>query len=67
MKDFIEKNNLDLDITHLKEYSTLLYDLYNAYNKFCESTKMSYVPDKIKSFPKIIQHLHDVSNIKYNN
>ena len=62
MKDFIEKNNLDLDLTYFKEYSILLYNLYKAYTTFCESTKMSYTPDKIKSFPKIMQHLYDISN-----
>jgi hypothetical protein len=55
--EYIQSNDLDQNMCHFNEYAKLLSTIYNAYDKFCNATSQKSCCDKIKSFPKIIQHL----------
>jgi len=61
MEEFITENQLDTDIRHLQQYSVLVYELYQTYEKFCASTNMKFTKDSIKSLPKIIEHLQEIN------
>lgn len=58
--EFIELHQLDQNILHFKEYAKLLHSIYTAYDTFCDETENERHNDRIKSFPKIIQHLQKI-------
>lgn len=60
LQQFISRNGLDVNIGDLKQYSVLLYKLYDAFHEFCRTTEREPHFEKLKSFPKIIQHLHSI-------
>lgn len=62
--EYVESQNLDQDLQHFNEYAKMLHTIYVAYDKFCEATSSEVQTDKIKSFPKIIQHLKKVTENK---
>ena len=61
LTEYIESRELDQEMTHFNEYAKMLHAIYVAYDKFCEATSHEKHNDRIKSFPKIIQHLQKVT------
>lgn len=57
LTEYIESQGLDQEMKYFNEYAKMLGTIYTAYDKFCEETSLEKQNDKIKSFPKIIQHL----------
>lgn len=58
-EEFVSK--LDTNgINNLSAYSALLKTMYDAYGTFCKTTGTNYHPDKIKSFPKILNKLQNI-------
>ena len=60
LERFIDDNKLDTDIKDIQQYAKLLHNLYVCYDEFCKSINKNYNSDKIKSFPKILQHIKDI-------
>ena len=60
-EQYIVENNLDTDLTYMKQYANLLKKLYDAYYTFCNDIGIEYDDDKMKSFPKILSLLKSVS------
>lgn len=60
IEEFIEEHNLDTNIEEFEEYSTLLRNMYCSFEQFCMKTNRKFPNDKLKSFPKIIQHIHGI-------
>lgn len=58
--EYIQTRGLDQDISNMNEYAKLLSTIYIAYDKFCSAISTEHQCDKIKSFPKIIQHLKKI-------
>jgi hypothetical protein len=58
---YVNENNLDTDLTHMKHYARLLKTIYEGYYTFCNDIGVKYKEDKFKSFPKIISILKSVS------
>jgi len=54
---YVESQGLDQEMKHFNSYAKMLSTIYTAYDKFCEETSCEKQNDKIKSFPKVIQHL----------
>lgn len=61
ISEYIESHGLDQEMTNFNEYAKLLHTIYTAYDKFCEATSHDTQNDRIKSFPKIIQHLKKIT------
>ena len=57
LRTFIDKNKLDTNIDHFTEYSALVQNIYAAYSKYCTSIGCEIINDKMKSMPKILNHL----------
>lgn len=57
---YVESQELDQEMKHFNSYAKMLSAIYTAYDKFCEETSCEKQNDKIKSFPKVIQHLTKV-------
>jgi hypothetical protein len=57
IEEYIEENKLDTNIEHLHAYAVLLYNLHASYEGFCRSTGTEYIKDRIKTIPKILEHI----------
>jgi hypothetical protein len=57
LESYIQNHNLKTNIVDLKQVSSLLSNIYSSISAFCEKTGETYVPDKFKSFPKVIEFL----------
>lgn len=60
--DFVEKNNLDTDIRYYNEYSEFLDEVYQSYEKFCQKTGENPQNHKLKTFPKFVKILKDLTS-----
>jgi len=60
IEEYIIENKLDTNIEHLHAYAVLLYNLHASYEGFCKSTGTEYVKDRIKTIPKILEHLKNL-------
>lgn len=54
---FIDEKKLDTNIEYFTEYSALVQNIYSAYSKYCTSVGCEMKNDKMKSMPKILDHL----------
>jgi hypothetical protein len=60
LETFVKELDAD-DIHNLAAYSALLKTIYDAYDTFCKTTDtIDAQPDKIKSFPKILNKLQNI-------
>lgn len=59
--EYVQSRELDTEMKNFNDYAKLLRTIYLAYDKFCEATSHEIQKDRIKSFPKIIQHLKKIT------
>jgi hypothetical protein len=59
LETFVKALDAD-DLDNLAAYSAMLKNIYDAYDTFCKATGKIATPDKIKSFPKILNKLQNI-------